>query len=238
MSLQVAIGYDSRERDAYYVAEDSLWRTSGIRAHAVKALALTELGILDRPVDMVDGRMVDRITGLPQSTEFAIARFLVPLLCSSGWCLFTDCDVVFMRDVRELVSRADPSKAVMVVKHAYEPVGYSKMDGQVQRHYPRKNWSSVVLWNVDHHANRRLTRDDVNKRHRDWLHGFEWLSDDEIGTLPPEWNWLVNEQPKPAQPAIAHFTRGGPFTRDWPGAEHDEIWREAFGRMVANGGPK
>lgn len=101
------------------------------------------------------------------------------------------------------------------------------MDAQVQTSYPRKNWSSVILWNTDHPANRRLTLHDVNTRPGLWLHQFGWLHDDEIGALPPEWNWLVNVQERPAYPGIAHFTLGGPFTPGWKGAQNDEIWYEA-----------
>jgi hypothetical protein len=85
----------------------------------------------------------------------------------------------------------------------------------------------VMLWNCDHPANQRLTLQDVNERPGRDLHRFYWLNDSEIGALPPEWNWLVGVQPKPAAPQIAHFTLGGPFTPGWKGAEHDEIWAEA-----------
>lgn len=99
-----------------------------------------------------------------------------------------------------------------------------KMDGQAQTSYPKKNWSSVVLWNVDHPANKRLSLVDVQERRGFDLHQFYWLADSEIGELPREWNWLVGVQPKPAAPKIAHFTLGGPFLRSWAGAEHDETW--------------
>ena len=227
MALRVFIGYDSREPDAYTVAAHSLWRTSGIRAVKLDEPDLRRSGLFTRPVVRFSGRLFDVISGVPQSTEFALTRFLVPILSSSGWALFTDCDVVFMRDVNELLSRADPTKAVMVVQHEHVPSAETKMVDQVQRRYPRKNWSSVMLWNLDHPANKRLTTREVNSWHRDELHLFGWLEDDEIGALQPEWNWLVGEQPKPAAPAIAHFTLGGPFLKQWPGAEHDDIWYEA-----------
>lgn len=228
--LTVYIGHDTRELAAYDAAETSLWRSSRITPIKLDDHQLRVRGLLWRPVDRRGNTVYDITSGIQQSTEFAISRFLVPILCSSGWALFTDCDVVFLRDVHELLSRADPTKAVMVVKHQYRPATVGKMVDQVQREYPRKNWSSVVLWNVDHPANRRLTLHDVNTRHRDYLHQFGWLSDSEIGTLPPEWNWLVGEQPKPESPAIAHFTLGGPFTVGWPGAEHDDLWLNAAGQ--------
>lgn len=229
MTLRVFIGYDPREADAYAVASSSLRRTAGITAEPLIDARLRDRGLLTRPVDR-RGRLHDLVSGADCSTEFANSRFLVPILCQTGWALFTDCDVVFLRDVRDLLHDADPSKAVLVVQHQHQPSGAWKMDGQAQLAYPRKNWSSVMLWNCDHPANRRLSLRDVNERPGRDLHAFYWLHDDEIGALHPDWNWLVGEQPKPERPAIAHFTLGGPFTPGWKGGPHDELWIEAAKR--------
>jgi lipopolysaccharide biosynthesis glycosyltransferase len=226
MTLRVFIGYDPREKAAFEVAENSL------RAHRWDAATiplrldrLASSGLLRRSMD-ARGQLYDLPSNAPCSTEFAISRFLVPILCQSGWALCVDCDVVFLGDVAELFALADPTKAVMVVKHQ-QAGGGMKMDGQVQTHYARKNWSSVVLWNCDHPANRRLSLQDVNERPGRDLHAFYWLADSEIGELPGKWNWLVGVQPMPADAKIAHFTLGGPFTPGWQGAEHDEIWLRA-----------
>jgi hypothetical protein len=223
MTLRAFIGYDPREAAAYDVAAKTLRLRSGIEAEPLVEQSLRIKGLLWRPVDR-RGHMHDLVSNANQSTEFAVSRFLVPILCTGGWALFTDCDMVFLRDVHELLKVADPTKAVMVVKHNHVPSTTTKMDAQHQLAYPRKNWSSVMLINCDHPAHRRLSLYDVNTRPGRDLHAFYWLHDTEIGELPPEWNWLVGEQPKPAEPAIAHFTLGGPFTPGWPGAEHDEIW--------------
>lgn len=138
------------------------------------------------------GQLYDLPSNAPCSTEFAISRFLVPILCQQGWALFVDCDVVFLGDVAELFALADPSKAVMVVKHAPLVEVGTKMDGQAQVGYTRKNWSSVMLFNCDHPANRRLSLADVNERPGRDLHALYWLHDEEIGALPAAWNWLVN----------------------------------------------
>jgi hypothetical protein len=98
------------------------------------------------------------------------------------------------------------------------------MGGMIQTAYERKNWSSVMLFNCDHPANRRLTIEDVNGRPGRDLHAFYWLHDSEIGELPPTWNWLVNVTPKPVAPKLAHFTNGGPWIPNWEPAPHDEIW--------------
>lgn len=165
--------------------------------------------------------MWDITSNAPCSTEFSNSRFLTPILAQEGWALFADCDVVFLEDVAELMRLADPKYAVMVVKHSMGNVSGLKMDGQPQVSYERKNWSSVILWNCDHPANKRLTLNDVNSRPGRELHAFYWLADNEIGELPMEWNWLVGVQAKPESPKIAHYTLGVPSMCD---SEHREIW--------------
>lgn len=227
MTANVYIGYDKRESEAYRVALQSLRKRSSVPllVTPLDRQRLAENGLLRRPMDM-RGQMYDFASAAPCSTEFAISRFLVPFLAQTGWALFVDCDVLFLRDVAELFALADSSKAVMVVKHDQTGSG-TKMDGQAQVPYPRKNWSSVVLWNMDHQANKRLSLQDVQERRGFDLHQFYWLHDSEIGELPVEWNWLVGVQKKPANVGIAHYTLGGPWLPNWTPAEHDDLWLAA-----------
>lgn len=227
MGNMIFIGYDRREQAAYDVAVKSLRRFQPDVAYLPLQLdRLAAVGLLRRPMDM-RGQMYDLPSNAHCATEFAISRFLVPILCQSGWALFVDADVVFLADPGELFALADPEKAVMVVKHHNGHVAGTKMDGQTQVLYPRKNWSSVVLWHCDHPANRRLSLQDVNERPGRDLHAFYWLNDSEIGELPAEWNVLVNVQAMPEKPKLLHYTLGGPFTAGWKGAPYDEIWLEA-----------
>lgn len=219
----IFIGYDAREAEAYRVAEKSLRKVSpSVTVQKLDAERLAAYGLLRRPTDLRGG-IYDFPSNAPASTAFHVSRFLVPHLAQSGWALFVDCDVVFLADVAELFALADPSKAVMVVKHE-QAGGGVKMDGQVQLAYSRKNWSSVCLFNCDHPANQRLSLQDVNERPGRWLHAFSWLHDSEIGELGEDWNWLVNVTQPPVSPRIAHFTLGGPWLKDWKGAEHDGLW--------------
>lgn len=228
--MKAYIGYDPREDAAFTVAAKTLLQTSGLVAEPLVEERLRAAGLLWRPVDR-RGHMHDLVSDAGQSTEFAISRFLVPILCQTGWALFTDCDVVFLRNVDELSLAIGPitrgKRAAYVVKHDHQPAENWKMDFQPQQAYSRKNWSSVVLWNCEHPAHQRLNLHTINTMPGRWLHSFGWLHDSEIGELLPEWNWLVGVQPKPVAPAIAHFTLGGPFTPGWKGAEHDELWLEA-----------
>jgi hypothetical protein len=229
--VRIYIGHDPREQAAFDVAERSLRRHSpGVHVTALRAGRLAQAGLLRRLQDTRGGadagfRLWDLPSNAPCATEFAISRFLVPMLALEGWALFVDCDVVFMADVAEMFALADPSKAVMVVQHQNGHTAGTKMDGQAQVIYPRKNWSSVVLWNCDHPANRRLSLVDVHERPGRDLHAFYWLADSEIGELPAEWNWLVGVQPRPLVPKLAHYTLGTPdMVEDCP---HPEPWLEA-----------
>jgi hypothetical protein len=235
--LRVYIGFDSREAAAYDVAKASLLE------HASQPVLLTSLnlqrlqaqGLSERPYRIYRGSVWDVISDAPVSTEFANTRFLVPLLSQTGWALFTDCDVLFMADVAELFALADPRYAVMCVKHTHEPEEGTKMDGCVQTSYPRKNWSSVMLFNCQHPAHQHLTLSRINNAPGRDLHRFHWLHDEEIGELPGEWNWLVGVQPKPLNPRIAHYTLGGPWLPEWKESEHDELWLDSRSRYTSAG---
>lgn len=230
MSIRVCIGFDEREVLACDAACKSLYaRTPTADVTLLDSHRLASYGLLRRPVDQ-RGQKYDILSGAHASTDFAISRFLVPVLYQHGFVLFTDCDVLFLADLAELWKLADPKYAVMVVKHQLpDAPPSSKMDQQLQVSYGRKNWSSVVLWNCDHPANRRLSLVDIQERRGLDLHQFYWLHDDEIGALPAEWNWLVGVQPKPETPKIAHYTLGGPWLPNWTAAEYDDLWwKEAY----------
>ena len=226
--LRVYVGYDSREDEAFAVAAKTA-SAYGCVVLPIHEDTLRSAGLLTRPLDRRGG-MWDLVSDAPQSTEFAVSRFFVPLLAHAGWCLAVDCDVVFLRDPRELFELADDSKAVHVVQHPPLVDDGIKMDGQQQTLYPRKNWSSVVLWNVSHPANRRINLTMLNQWPGRDLHAFGWLADSEIGELPLEANWLVGVQPKPARPMIAHYTLGGPWLPEWTPREDDHIWTKASER--------
>lgn len=228
-ALKVYIGYDPTEHDAYEVAKHSLLRHASIPVSVIPldASALRKQGLLWRPTDNRGG-IYDLYSNAPASTEFAVSRFLTPILAQFGPALFIDCDVVFLRDVAELLDEYDPRNAVQCVQHDYDPRTNWKMGEVKQTRYPRKNWSSVMLFNAGHDANRRLSVEAVNRWPGRDLHGFDWLADSEIGELSACWNWLVGEQPKPDHPGIAHFTLGGPWLPHWVPAQHDSIWLDAY----------
>ncbi len=225
--MKVFIGWDSSQMRAWTIAEFSLQRKASRRCD-VRRIAMQELradGLYTRPTGHVDHGYWDDISGAPMSTGHAIARFLVPALCNySGWALFVDGDVLFRADVAEVFALADETKAIQVVQHQHVPRETVKMDGQQQTVYARKNWSSVILFNCGHPANRSLTVDLVNSLPGRDLHRFCWLTDDLIGALPARWNVLIGEEDDP-DPALCHFTIGVP---DLPGYEHQPFADEWY----------
>lgn len=231
--LQVFVGFDTREERAYRVAVDSLLRHASVPVR-VTPLRLSQLeltGLCTRPRRRLEWSSQvwwDEVSGAPMATEFAVTRFLTPLLAQTGWALFVDCDVVFLGDVAELFAGVDPNCAVACVQHAsIETKAVLKMDGQVQTSYPRKNWSSVCLFNCDHPANLALTLARVNSSPGRDLHAFNWLQENQLAALPAEWNWLVGVQSRPATPKLAHFTLGGPWLPNWKASAYDDIWLSA-----------
>lgn len=228
LPLKLYIGFDAREEQGYRVAVESLSRhtSAPLMITPLNARRLAENGILRRPTD-TRGQRYDLVSNAPMSTEFALSRFTVPFLAQEGWALFADCDIVAKTDIAQLFALADPKYAVMCVKHDFDNLTGTKMDGQKQAPYPRKLWSSVMLWNCDHPANRRLSLVDVNERPGRDLHALYWLHDSEIGALPARWNWLVGLQPEPDDAAICHFTLGTPDLGVPELPEH-KIWWEAY----------
>lgn len=216
--LTIYIGWDSREPIAADVCKHSILEHSSIPVNIVylKQDELREQGIYWRDVDHLG------------STEFTFTRFLVPYLNNyDGWAVFVDCDFVFVDDVAELLNQAEPSKAVQVVQHNYTPPQGVKMDGKAQTPYPRKNWSSMILWNCGHAKHRILDPEFVNTATGQQLHRFTWLKDINIGKLSPEWNWLVGwyREVRDGYPKAIHYTSGGPWFDNYRDCEYADVWK-------------
>ena len=135
------MGYDERETEAFAVARRSIRRYApDVPIQALCLDDLRDVGLYRRPTSHKDGKLWDDISGAPMSTQFAISRFLTPLLAGSGWAVFMDCDVMCVEDINKLFDELDPRYAIMCVKHPnYVPPDTIKMDGQEQTRYLRKN---------------------------------------------------------------------------------------------------
>ena len=215
--LRIFIGWDQREPIAYEVAKFSLERRASVPVDVrpIKLQELVDRGVYTRAVDPL------------ATTEFTYSRFFTPYLAGfEGWALFVDCDFLFLGDVAELTKFNDPAKAVYCVHHDYQPKETTKMDGKAQTSYPRKNWSSFMLFNCEHASTRKLTPDVINRESGAYLHRMQWAADNEIGEIPYTWNFLEGGYDKPATgtPNAVHFTRGGPWFENWQNVDYGDLW--------------
>jgi len=241
--IRLFCGYDEREAVGYHVfAQSVLERCSG-------RVSLTPLHAGNAPAGSRDG-----------SNAFTYSRFLVPWLCGfKGHAIFVDgSDMLLRADLEELWALRDPRAAVQVVKHDYRTSAKRKYVGTEMesdnRDYPRKNWSSVVIWNCGNFLNRCLTPEFVAQQTGSYLHRFAWLNldrelpasegvelvgdriGDRIGELPGRWNVLVGEMeggsPAPADTAIAHWTLGVPGIPAYAGSAFAREWFDTLERSV------
>ena len=232
MKRSIWVGFDPREQDAFHVAVRSIQAhlSDAIPIFAVALEPLQRKGVYQRPMQRRNGQLWDLISDAPMSTEFAISRFLVPHLAGEGLALFMDCDMLVRVDVAELFDRFDPNHAVECVQHRHEPAGGTKMDGQIQTGYPFKNWSSVMMINCDHPANKALTVTKINTWAGRALHSFAWLEGDHlIGALDKSWNHLVGVDKPDPDCRIAHMTLGIQSMPGYAECEHAEEWRSYLG---------
>jgi hypothetical protein len=213
--IRVFCGYDPREAVGFHVFTESLIRTSSV-----------PIAIIPVQGDQKDG-----------TNAFTYARFLVPHLCSfDGMAIFVDgSDMLMRQDIADLVSLYDPKYAVQVIQHDYHTTHERKYLGTDMeadnRDYPRKNWSSVVLWNCEHPRNRWMTPQNLKGENGSYLHRFSWLKDEEIGTLPAKWNVLVGEVDSD-NAAIAHYTLGIPSIWAYQGCKYSGDWQDMLNKSM------
>lgn len=219
---KIFIGYDKREDIACKVCEYSIKKFSNINTEFLDQDELRECNIYYRDIDNKG------------STSFTFTRFLVPHLSNFiNWSIFVDGDFIFTENVKNLQFEVDGSKAVYVVKHIHIPKNNIKMDNQKQYIYPRKNWSSFILFNNSHPKVKLLTKEVVNNSTGEFLHQFKWLDDDEIGELNIKWNFLVNYYEKPFEiPSAIHYTEGGPYFKNYTKCDFGDIWLLNYKEMT------
>jgi lipopolysaccharide biosynthesis glycosyltransferase len=209
--INIFIGYDHREAIAYHVCANSIIR------HSTKPVSITPLAL--RNLQDYEEKHTDG------SNQFIYSRFLVPHLMEyNGWAIFMDGDMLVRDDIEKLWTLRDESKAVMVVKHNYQTKMTEKYLGAKNENYPRKNWSSVILWNCGHPANATVTPEFIQSATGAQVHRFTWLTDNLIGELPIEWNWLPDEFGANNEAKLLHYTLGTPSFHDFATTPMGDEW--------------
>ncbi len=201
--IQLFIGADPREQIGLHVFCSSVWR------HTKTLVSITPIAE-HVPSD--------------GTNAFTRSRFLVPYFMGyAGMAIWADgSDMLCLTDIAELAALFDPQYAVQVVKHDYQTRHPTKYLDQPNHNYLMKNWSSLMVINCEHYAWRKITKDSISGMPGKYLHQFGFVNHCNIGRLPPEWNYLVDEPNQAEHAKIAHFTVGLPvwykthrYAPDW-----------------------
>lgn len=218
-TIPIFIGYDPREAIVFHVCANSIIRYA---SQPVSIIPLALNLFKEYEETHKDG-----------SNAFIYSRFLVPYLTGyDGYAIYIDGDMVIRRDIVELWNQREIGYDVQVVKHNYKTKMPVKYLGSKNEDYPRKNWSSVIIWNCFTQANRILTPEYVMKSTGSHLHRFEWLKDDMIGELPIEWNWLPDEFGPNDQANLLHYTLGAPSFNEFKNTDMAEDWQREYEKTI------
>lgn len=218
--IRVFVGHDPREAIAYDVFTHSV-------------LTRASAPVMFCPLSLNTMRDHYREQHDDGSNQFIYSRFLVPYLCGfMGWAIFADGDMLCRDDIAKLWRMRDSSKAVQVVKHNYRTRATVKYLGAPNEDYPRKNWSSVILFNCGHPANQRLQPEVVMGSTGKYLHRFMWLQDELIGDLPLSWNWLVDEYDHNQYASLVHYTLGTPCFEAYRDCDFADEWYAELHEML------
>ncbi len=216
--INIVIGFDQRESVAFHTFVQSIIEKASIPVN-ITPLAINSLKDYKE-------------THEDKSNDFIYSRFLTPYLNNfEGWAIFLDGDMICQTDIKELWDLRDEKKALLVVKHNYQSKAKKKYLGNINENYPRKNWSSVILWNCSHPKHKVLTPNFIAEQTGKYLHRFSWLNDDEIGDLPLAWNWLAIEYPVNMEAKLIHYTLGTPCFREYSSTDMAEAWQDAYKRI-------
>ena len=219
--IKIYVGFDPRESVVYHTFTQSLIEKSTLPIE-ITPLAVSTLNFYEE-------------THQDKSNDFVYSRFLTPYMSNfDGLSIYVDGDMICQADIKELIELRDESKAVQVVKHNYKTKAKNKYLDNKNENYPRKNWSSVILWNCAHPKHKILTPDFINKQTGKFLHRFSWLENEEIGELPIEWNWLAIEYPKNPLAKLIHYTLGAPCFKDYRDTSMAENWL-SMQKKICNG---
>ena len=220
--VKLLIGWDEREAVGSHVFLQSVVDKCSLPVDVtiLTPKLLTDLGI-----------------GTDGTNAFSKARFLAPYLYGySGYTIFMDgADMLALGDLAELWSLRDDQMAVQVVKHDYTPRKARKYIGTSleakNEPYPRKNWSSLIIWHNSYFGHKQLTPEYINQASGSELHRFNWLPEERVGDLPKEWNWLVDEDNQSKQAKLAHYTNGLPGFTHYENVSYSDKWKQAWTDM-------
>ena len=214
-TIPVFIGYDPREAIAFHTCVNSIIR------HATQPVSIHPLAL-----NLLSGYKETHTDG---SNHFIYSRFLVPYMAGYvGRAIFIDGDMIVKDDIAKLWSMSEELGAfdVAVVKHDYKTKMTTKYLGAKNEDYPRKNWSSVMLFNCMTMPCRKLTPEYIQEATGSHLHRFEWTRDERVAELPKEWNWLAEEYDDNPDAKLVHYTLGTPCFHEFANTGMANDWHQ------------
>jgi lipopolysaccharide biosynthesis glycosyltransferase len=242
----IFIGHDPRESLASIVCKYSIISNLSVNEEDISIQFINKKELQHQNVYYrkafisEKGQYFDTIDSKPFSTEFAFSRFLTPELCrmqhKDGWALFVDSDFVFLENINKLFDLADDKYSVMCVKFNWVPPEDEryKMDNVIQTRYTKKLWSSLMLFNLNHPDVKKLDHKAVNLNTGSYLHKFKWTNNNNIGSLPVEWNFVPSVTTKAVQPKAIHYTKGGPWFEEYKDCDYSAVWIDYLNSIPKN----
>ena len=230
--LNIYIGYDSRHQGIEDVQIKSLKQAMKKAVREDDMRFEPEIKLLDKAKISEYNREYAN-----QSTEFTYSRFLIPYLENyEGFSIFVDNDFIWKQPFWEMFYFLHPDNAVACVQyeHELEKMSTTKMGGEKNVIYPKKLWSSFMIFNNAHEDCKKLTPEVINTASGQYLHQFEWT--DKISEIP---DWYVFTEGHDTEetnwrPSAYHYTRGGPWIEgmDTSQIEHLNIYERLLNKHI------
>jgi hypothetical protein len=131
-----------------------------------------------------------------------------------------------------------PNDAVACCKYDYDNfhTPETKFVGEKNVSYPKKLWSSFMVFNNSHEDCKKLTPEVVNTGTGKYLHQFEWTN--KVSSIPTK--YIHNEgydEEKDKASFGYHFTRGGPWVegQDCSNINHLKYYNAQKGILERDG---
>ena len=240
-NLTIFVGWDSNEAIAADVLMYTIdkYKSRPVDFFLLKQQELRDKGLYTRELDK------------KASNEFSMTRWLTPylnrqLFPNNRYALFLDCDFVFTGDIYRIFDYKEDA-SINVVKHEYVPKSTTKMKDssgkvQAQKNYPRKNWSSFVLYDCENPIVHKLTLEVVNSESPMVLHRFMLFDDKDVGGFNywtkvdgqkiPLLNHLAGEYKQPTElPLSIHLTLGIPTIHTAVESAYSKEWLDYYHEM-------
>ena len=233
--LNIYIGYDSRHTSVAELNKKCL--ESSIIFGAGSGETYNQMDKWVPEIKFLDISKIPEYTRdyANQSTEFTYSRFLIPYLENyEGFSIFLDDDILFTESILPMFYFLDLDDAVACIKYDFDKYVDTKFNGEKNVSYPKKLWSSLMIFNNAHEDCKKLTPEIVNTESGKYLHQFEWT--DKISEIP---DWYVFTEGHDTEetnwrPSAYHYTRGGPWIEgmDTSQIEHLNIYERLLNKHI------